>query len=186
MPACADIVLVQDREGEISVPLILRSQPPFKGCFWPQGGGIFNGRSVSEFLLWKASRELGLHNKTIDVFAKESPFSNTDVVHVCKEYGISIMDIMGVARTTAEADDNAPDDVCDTVNLCYIGILDSNASVSHDKDHSQVKFFTREELVDSNPCGHWYPRWAALKAIDVAIEAKRRERRAKKSSRDVL
>src|SRR3989338_7566818 len=57
VPACADIVLVQDREGEISVPLILRSQPPFKGCFWPQGGGIFNGRSVSEFLLWKASRE---------------------------------------------------------------------------------------------------------------------------------
>ncbi len=49
--ACADVVLVQVKDGVPKVPLIRRARPPFGGYWWIMGGGIFTLRPIDHVLL---------------------------------------------------------------------------------------------------------------------------------------
>ncbi len=163
--SCADVVLVQERDGVLSVPLIRRAKPPFQGMWWLTGGAIFNYRPVHQFLLWKALKEGGLTTLEIDDFVREKGLE--DDTTSCG--GIHIVGCFGVARTAAE-DTDGLGLVCDTMNNCYLGIAERDVAFHHDRAHDDIRWVTTDTLGD---LGHWYPEWAARRALDICIEARK-------------
>lgn len=161
--ACADVVIVKDGK----VPLIRRAQPPFGDTWWIMGGAIFNFRPIHQFLLWKIYRECGLEKCTIDEFITK--YNLTDDQYSCD--GVHFVGYLGVARTAAD-DTTDPSKVCDTLNVCGMAVLTTTKTLYHDKDHSAIRWVGREDLRDDpNLCGHWYPQWAAQKALDIYWDA---------------
>ena len=158
--ACADVVIVQEVDGEPKVPMILRAKPPFGKCWWIMGGAIFNYRSVHQFVSWKAVKETGLFQGSIEDFINESD----------SNFGITVVGLLGDYRTPAD-DTEGTGKVCDTINLCYMAVCDPNVELHHDKDHSAVKWFSEEDLKAEDPCGHWYPAHVARRAIQIYKKA---------------
>ncbi|MDP3770467.1 MAG: hypothetical protein Q8R40_06045 [bacterium] len=157
--ACADVVLVQEREGRIQVPFIWRKNPPFANCWWIMGGAIFNFRPIQQFLLYKIFAEGGMQTGTFDEFLA------THQIHD-RQYsaeGIHIVGPLGVYRTAAEDTDESGK-VCDTINLCYMGTIPSDMQIRHDDAHKGVRWCGITEL---NDLGHWYPEHVAKRALHI-------------------
>jgi ADP-ribose pyrophosphatase YjhB (NUDIX family) len=160
--ACADTVIVKDVDGTPRVPLIRRAQPPFGGTWWIMGGVIFNFRPVEHFLLWKVHRECGLETCAIDEFVQKYDLADDQ----CSCNGIHMVGYLGFVRTAAD-DTVDPRKVCDTFNVCGMTVIHGNTQeLYHDKDHSAIRWVSMEELTPGS-CGHWYPEWAARKALEV-------------------
>lgn len=159
--ACADIVLVRDG-AEPAVPMIYRKNPPFGKTWWIMGGAVHNFRAVHHFLLFKALTEGGILKdvKTASEFYVKYDLGADD----WSLGGVNIIGLMGLYRTPAE-DQAGTGKVCDTINQCYLGLLDHGVDVWHDKDHEQVRWFTWEELANSNM--HWYPKRVAMRALEA-------------------
>lgn len=161
--ACADVVIVKDGK----VPLIRRAQSPFGDTWWIMGGAIFNFRPIHQFLLWKIYRECGLEKCTIDEFIAK--YNLTDDQYSCE--GVHFVGYLGVARTAAD-DTTDPSKVCDTLNVCGMAVVTTTRTLYHDKDHSAIRWVESEDLKsDPDLCGHWYPQWAAKKALDIYWDA---------------
>lgn len=161
--ACADVVIVKDGK----VPLIRRAQPPFGGMWWIMGGAVFNFRPIHQFLLWKIYKECGLDTLGIEEFIAK--YKLTDADYSCE--GVHFVGYLGCARTAAE-DTTDPAKVCDTLNVCGMAMITTKRDLYHDKDHSAIRWVDREDLEkEPNLCGHWYPQWAASKALDVYWDA---------------
>ncbi len=159
--ACADIVLVGERGGKPCVPLIRRARPPFGDCWWIMGGVVFNFRPIQQLLLWKAHTECGLTSAPISEFVYANALSDT--AYSCGN--ILIVGCLGVYRTPAE-DTTDPTKVCDTVNLCYMGIIQGDQEIRYDKDHTNCRWMSAEDLT-AGSCGYWYPEHVARRALDV-------------------
>lgn len=159
--ACADVVLVQEQAGVPKVPLIRRAQPPFGNEWWVMGGVVFNYRPIHQLLLYKAFQECGNARMTIDEFVARYDLSDSDLFCL----GVNIVGCLGVCRTVA-SDMAGTGKVCDTINVCYMAIADPEVPLHHDKDHTAIRWVTMEELM-SDWCGHWYPKWAARKALEI-------------------
>lgn len=155
------MALVQEKDGVPKVPLILRGQPPFGGAWWIMGGVVFNLRPMHQFLLFKALGECGIAKMDIDDFV--ATYSLTDLSLSCG--GVHIVGCLGVCRTVA-SDMAGTGKVCDTINACYMAIVDPDVPLYHDKDHKGIRWATPEELTPDS-CGHWYPAWAGLKALQI-------------------
>lgn len=164
--ACADVVLVMEVDGEPRVPLIRRARPPFGGCWWIMGGVIFNFRPVQQFLAWKVYRECGLEDLSLDEFVQAHNLA--DDQYSCGD--VEIIGCLGVCRTAAE---DTVGKVCDTVNLCYMAIYRGTQELHHDKDHTSVRWVGEKDL-QPGFCGHWYPEWAATRAIEIYRSAQLR------------
>lgn len=159
--ACADVVLVAERDGQPKVPLIRRARPPFGDCWWIMGGVVFNFRPVQQFLLWKAHTECGLTQATIDDFVAEHALHD----HTYSCGGVHIVGCLGVYRTPAE-DTTDPARVCDTINLCYMGIIQGDQEIRYDQDHTNCRWMSAEDLT-AGSCGYWYPEHVARFALGV-------------------
>lgn len=158
---CADIVLVAERDGQPKVPLIKRARPPFGGCWWIMGGVVFNYRPIQQFLLWKAHTECGLTSATLEEFLAEHELA--DDTYSCGN--IHVVGCLGEYRTAAE-DTEDPERVCDTVNSCYMGIIQGDQEIRYDKDHTNTRWTSLAELADGT-CGYWYPEHVARRALSI-------------------
>ena len=157
--SCADVVLIQERRGKPMIPLIRRANPPFANTWWMMGGAIFNYRSVTQFLLWKASKECGLHNLDIDQFVETFDLDD-DSLSCC---GINLIGPLGLYRTAAQ---DTVDKACDTINICYAATFTGSQELYHDRDHLGIRWMSQEELVPGS-CGHWYPEHVGRRALMV-------------------
>lgn len=166
--ACADIVLVRGGPNPISVPMIYRKRPPFGKTWWIMGGAVHNFRSIHHFLLFKALTEGGIvqvpvefqkdGSKAAQWFYDKYPLGDND----WSLQGVNVVGLMGCYRTPAE-DQAGTGKVCDTLNLCYLGVLDPGVEVWHDRDHEEVRWFDMDQLTYSNM--HWYPKRVATHAL---------------------
>lgn len=158
--ACADVVLVKITGDIPAVPLIRRKKPPFQDCWWLMGGSIFTHRPIHQFLLWKALAETGIEgNVNVEQFVEKHNLQDED----CSLAGISIIGCLGVCRTVAE-DMEGTGRVCDTINLCYLGLVQREYTLFPDKDHTDVQWLSG---ILPGSCNHWYPEWAARKALAI-------------------
>lgn len=165
---CADIVLVAERDGEPKVPLIKRARPPFGDCWWIMGGVVFNYRPVQQFLLWKAHTECGLTAKTLPEFIDE--YALADNAYSCGN--IHVVGCLGAYRTAAEDLDD-PERVCDTVNLCYMGIILGDQEIRYDRDHTNARWASLDgERPMGVQCGHWYPEHVGRRALEIYRRAR--------------
>jgi len=159
--ACADIVLVRGDKNP-KVPLLWRKKAPFGKQWWVMGGAIHNFRRVEHFLLYRALVECGL------IYSSMSPNDfyekNKEQLSSGSLMGITIVGLVGCYRTAAQ-DSDEDENVCDTINLCYLGIVDSNARFSHDQDHKHIKWFTRDDIKKNEKKLHWYPKRVAQRAL---------------------
>jgi ADP-ribose pyrophosphatase YjhB (NUDIX family) len=160
--ACADIVLLRDGENP-AVPMIYRKNPPFGGTWWIMGGAVHNFRLVHHFLLFKALTEGGILK---DVKNASEFYAKYDLTADDWSLGgVNVIGLMGLYRTPAE-DQTGTGKVCDTINQCYLGLLDQGTEVWHDKDHDQVRWFTFKDLLEASDM-HWYPRRVAMLALEA-------------------
>ena len=129
------------------------------------GGAIFNGRLVSEFLLWKLFTEGGVFSGNIATFAEEAAL---DPEHPSYK-GVYPVACMGTYRTTAEDTEGTGRPPCDTINLCYLAVLPTEWQrlLGHDRDHTGLRFATMADLEPENSCSHWYLRHVGLRALEA-------------------
>lgn len=156
-----------ERDGQPKVPLIRRARPPFGDCWWIMGGVVFNFRPIQQFLLWKVRTECGLTEATIDEFVAEHALD--DHAYSCSD--VHIVGCLGTYRTPAE-DTTDPTRVCDTINLCYMGVLTGDQEIRHDTDHTNARWMDTDGLI-AGSCGSWYPEHVARVALDIYTRAKR-------------
>ncbi|HLD07422.1 MAG TPA: hypothetical protein VJC16_07900 [Candidatus Nanoarchaeia archaeon] len=162
--ACADVVLVRLTDGITAVPLIKRKAPPFAGCWWIMGGAIFSHRPIRQFLLWKVALETSItEEEDIDKWAQQHKLKDDDV----SWKGIHIIGWLGTARTAA-SDMQGTGRVCDTINQCYLGLVTQEHRFFPDQDHTDIAWRT---TVKPGDCNHWYPEWAAGKALRIVQAA---------------
>lgn len=159
--ACADVVLVAERGGQPKVPFLKRARPPFGDCWWIMGGVVFNYRPIQQFLLWKAHTECGITKAKIDEFVAEHALD--DRQYSCGD--VHIVGCLGAYRTPAE-DTTDPAFVCDTINLCYMGVLTGTQEIRYDTDHTNARWMSTSELI-AGSCGYWYPEHVARRALDI-------------------
>lgn len=158
---CADIVLVAQRDRQPKVLLIKWARPPFGACWWIMGGVVFNYRPVQQFLLWKAHTECGLTSVKLEEFIHEHALA--DDAYACGN--VHIVGCLGTYRTAAE-DTEDPERVCDTVNLCYLGIVLGDQEIRYDQDHTNCRWSSEGELTEGS-CGYWYPEHVARRALQI-------------------
>lgn len=130
------------------------------------GGVVFNFRPIEQFLLWKAHTECGLTKATIDEFV--TAHSLTDHAYSCGN--VCIVGCLGTYRTPAE-DTIDSTRVCDTINLCYMGVLTGNQEIRYDTDHTNARWMDTEDLT-AGSCGYWYPEHVAREALAIYTRAK--------------
>lgn len=159
--ACADVVLVAERERCARVALLRRARPPFGDCWWIMGGVVFNYRPIQQFLLWKAHTECGLTTLGIDEFVAQNRLD--DCRYSCGD--VHIVGCLGAYRTAAE-DTTDPTRVCDTINLCYMALFTGTGELRHDRDHTNARWASFADL-EREPCGYWYPEHVARRALAI-------------------
>lgn len=76
-----------------------------------------------------------------------------------------IVGCLGVYRTPAE-DMSDPTRVCDTIKLCYMGVLTGDQEIRYDTDHTNARWMSAAEL-SAGSCGYWYPEHVARLALDI-------------------
>ena len=68
-------------------------------------------------------------------------------------------------------DRDDPERVCDTVNICYMGIVLGSQEIRYDRDHTNARWVGKADLTPGS-CGHWYPEHVGQRALNIYESAR--------------